>query len=89
MTVLLITHHMDECVTADRVVVISDGKAVLSGTPREVFSQVGRMRDIHLDVPHMAALAEELRAAGMPLREGILTVEEMTGEVCRLLCPSN
>ncbi len=89
ISVVWITHFMEEAVTADRVVVISDGEVALQGTPREVFSQVDRMRELHLDVPHMTALADDLRRAGMPLKDGILTVEEMTEEVCRALCPSN
>ena len=89
ITVIWITHFMEEAVQADRVVVIQDGAVALSGTPREVFMQTERMRSMHLDVPHMAALADELRKGGMPLPEGILTVEEMAREVSRLLCPSN
>ncbi|MBR4457780.1 MAG: energy-coupling factor transporter ATPase [Clostridia bacterium] len=89
ISVVWITHFMEEAATADRVVVVSDGQTVLSGTPREVFTEVEKMREIHLDVPHMADLAKRLRDAGMPLREGILSVDEMTEEVCRLLCPSN
>ena len=89
ITVVWITHFMEEAAQADRVIVISDGEEALTGTPREVFRQVDRMRELHLDVPHMAALAHELREEGMPLPEGILTVEEMAGEVMKLLCPSN
>ena len=89
MTVIWITHYMEEAADADRIIVISDGTIALEGTPREVFSQVGTMRTLHLDVPHMAALADSLRKDGVPLPEGILTVEEMTQEVCKLLCPSN
>ena len=89
ISVVWITHFMEEAATADRVVVVSDGSVALSGTPREVSTQIDRMREIHLDVPHMAELARRLREAGMPLREDILTVDEMTEEVCRLLCPSN
>ena len=88
ITVIWITHFMDEAAQADRILVVSDGKIVETGTPREIFSMVDRLRDLHLDVPHMASLAAELREAGMPLKEGILTVEEMFQEVKRLLCPS-
>ena len=88
ITVLWITHFMEEAALADRILVVSDGSIVDSGTPREVFSRVDRMRELHLDVPHMASLAAELREAGMPLSEGILTVDDMIGEVKRLLCPS-
>ena len=89
ISVIWITHFMEEAVTADRVIVVSDGEIALQGKPREVFTQVERMRELHLDVPHMTSLAEELRKEGMPLKEGIMTVEEMAEEVCRVLCPSN
>ena len=86
ITVIWITHFMEEAALADRVLVMSDGQVALSGTPATVFSRVEKMRDLHLDVPHMAALADELRQAGMPLRDGILTVDELVEEVERL-CP--
>ena len=86
ITVLWITHFMEEAAQADRVLVITDGQIRLSGTPAEVFDRVDEMREMHLDVPHMTALAAELRAAGMPLKSGILTVEELVEEVERL-CP--
>jgi energy-coupling factor transport system ATP-binding protein len=88
ITVVWITHFMEEAALADRILVVTDGEIRLSGTPAEVFSQVDRMREMHLDVPHMAALADELRAAGMPLKHGILTVDDMVEEVNRILCPS-
>ena len=88
ITVIWITHFMEEAAAADRVVVVSDGEVQMDGTPREVFSQVDRMRQLHLDVPPMAALAEELRKAGMPIRDGILTIEEMVQEVEKTLCQS-
>ena len=86
ITVVWITHYMEEVTGADRVVVVDHGETVLSGTPREVFSHVDRLRELHLDVPHMTALADELRQAGMPVRQDAMTVEELTEEVCRL-CP--
>ena len=86
ITVVWITHFMEEAAQADRILVVSDGKIVVSGTPREVFEDIDRIRDLHLDVPRMTALAADLRKEGMPLREGILTVEEMAEEVERL-CP--
>ncbi len=89
ISVVWITHFMEEAALADRVIVISDGEIALQGTPREVFPQVERMRELHLDVPRMTALAARLRAAGMPLSDRILTVEEMTEEVKAALCPSN
>ena len=88
ITVVWITHFMEEAAQADRVVVVSDGQVVRDGTPRQVFEEVEQMRALHLDVPHMTDLARQLREAGMPLPEGILTVEEMAEEVEKLLCPS-
>ena len=86
ITVIWITHFMEEAALADRILVGTDGRIRLSGTPAEVFDHVDEMREMHLDVPHMTSLAGELRAAGMPLRPGILTVEELAEEVKRL-CP--
>ena len=86
ITVIWITHFMEEAAQADRILVVSDGKIVSEGKPRYVFSDVDKMRDLHLDVPRMTALAAELRNEGMPLRDGILTVEELAEEVERL-CP--
>ena len=86
ITVIWITHFMEEAAQADRVLVITDGEIRISGTPDQVFDRVEEMQEMHLDVPHMTALAGELRAAGMPLRSGILTVEELAEEVERL-CP--
>ena len=88
ITVVWITHFMEEAAQADRIVVMNKGTTVLSGTPREVFEQVETLREIHLDVPHMTDLSQDLRKEGMPLPAGILTVEEMAEEVCKLLCPS-
>ena len=78
VTVLLITHYMDEVIDADRVIVMDDGKIVMQGTPREVFSEVERLKSYRLDVPQVTELAWELKKAGMPLPNGILTVEEFT-----------
>ena len=86
ITVIWITHFMEEAALADRVLVVTDGEIRLSGTPAEVFDRVETMREMHLDVPHMTDLARSLRDEGMPLREGILTVEELAEEVERL-CP--
>ena len=88
ITVMWITHYMEEAAQADRVLVVSDGQLVLEGAPRQVFTQVDKMRQLHLDVPPMTDLDDQLRKAGMPLPEGILTVDEMAEEVTRLLCPS-
>ena len=89
ITVVWITHFMEEAALADRVIVISDGHVAKSGTPREVFEDIEDMRKLHLDVPRMTELAQQLRSAGMPLPTGILTVEEMVEEVSKLVCRSN
>ena len=87
ITVFWITHFMEEAALADRVLVISDGKIKSEGTPAEVFDHVDEMHEMHLDVPPMTALANELRGNGMPLPCGILTVENMVQEVEKILCP--
>ena len=69
---------MDEVIGADRVIVMDDGKVVMQGTPKEVFSQVEKLKSYRLDVPQVTELAWELKKAGMPLPNGILTVEEFT-----------
>ena len=76
MTVLLITHHMDECVNADRVIVISDGEIALDGTPGEVFAQVEIMRSLGLDVPATTETLWELRRAGVDVPLTALTEED-------------
>jgi len=84
ITVLWITHFMEEAVECDFAHVMYQGQIVLDGTPREIFSDVERIRPYRLDAPPMARLAEQLRAQGMPLKDGILTVDEMAEEVARL-----
>ena len=88
ITVVWITHFMEEAAQADRIVVMNKGTTVLSGTPREVFEQVETLREMHLDVPHMTDLSQDLRKEGMPLPAGILTVAELAEEVCKLVCRS-
>ena len=85
ITVLWITHFMEEAALADRVIVITDGKICAEGTPAEVFDRVDEMQEMHLDVPPMTALSNELRKKGMPLSAGILTVEDMVMEVEKLV----
>lgn len=87
ITVLWITHFMEEAALADRVLVVTDGKIQLEGAPAQVFDRVKEMKEMHLDVPPMAALADDLRKEGMPLPGGILTVEDMVREVEKVLCP--
>lgn len=85
VTVILITHYMEEVVHADKVFVMDKGNIVLQGTPREVFSKVELLKKHHLDVPQPTLLAYELRKQGVKLPDGILTREELTEELCRLL----
>ena len=84
ITVLWITHFMEEAVECEQVHVMHEGKIVLSGTPREVFSDVAKIKPYRLDAPPMARLAQALRSQGMPIRQDVLTVDEMAEEVARL-----
>ncbi len=77
ITVLLITHYMEEVIDADRVIVMDDGHLVMDGTPREVFSRVKELKTYRLDVPQVTELAWELKQAGLALPDGILTMEEL------------
>ena len=88
MTVIWITHFMEEAAVADRVVVLDKGKIALDGTPAEVFSQGQKVKALGLDVPPMAELAMRLRAGGLSLPDGILTVADMVKELKKALCPS-
>lgn len=85
MTVVLITHYMEEAVLADRVVVMNEGNIVLDGAPREVFTHVRELRDIELDVPQPTELCYRLRQQGIEIREDVLTVEECTQELLTVL----
>lgn len=85
MTVVLITHHMDEAVLAERVVVLDQGRVVLDGSNREVFKQVERLRELGLDVPQVTSLAGLLQAQGLNLRLDTLTVAEMVEQLCQLI----
>ena len=84
VTVILITHYMDEVVDADRVVVMDDGKVVMDGTPREIFSQVDRLKELRLDVPQVTQVAYDLKKKGVALSGGILTIEELVDALCQL-----
>ena len=88
MTVIWITHFMEEAAVADRVVVLDQGRVALDGPPAQVFSKVKQLQALGLDVPPMAELASRLRAGGVNLGEGILTVEDMVKELKKTLCPS-
>ena len=78
ITVVLITHYMEEIIHADKVFVMDRGKIAMQGTPREIFSRVERLKELRLDVPQVTLLAHELKKSGMNLPDGILTVEELT-----------
>ena len=84
ITVLLITHYMEEVTGADRVIVMDDGKIVMDGTPRDIFSQVQKLKDYRLDVPQVTELAWELKNAGVPLKDGILSIEELMDQLIPL-----
>lgn len=78
ITVVLITHYMEEIIHADKVFVMDQGKITMQGTPREIFSQVERLKELRLDVPQVTLLAYELQKNGISLPDGLLTVEELT-----------
>ena len=88
VTVILITHYMEEATWADRIIVMDDGKIVMDGKPREIFSRVRELKECGLDVPQATELAFELKEAGMPLPDGILSREELAEELERILEPS-
>lgn len=82
ITVIHITHFMDEAVEADRVIVMEEGKIAMAGTPSEVFAQVEKLRELGLDVPQVTELAYELRKAGVDIPAGVLTVEGLVNALC-------
>ena len=84
VTVILITHYMEEVVEADRVIVMDRGKVVMQGTPREIFSQVGKLKEYRLDVPQITILADLLRQSGLDIPVGVLTREELVKHILRL-----
>ena len=83
VTVILITHYMEEVVNADKVFVMHNGKVSLQGTPREVFSKVDRLKELSLDVPQVTLLAYELKKAGLDIKDGILTRQELIDSLPR------
>ena len=83
VTVILITHYMEEVIYANKVYVMDRGNVVLQGTPREIFSQVETLKKYRLDVPQVTLLAHELHKAGVDIPEGILTKEELVDTLCR------
>ena len=84
VTVVLITHYMEEVIYADKVIVMDDGKVVMQGTPGEIFSQVDTLKKYRLDVPQVTLLAYELKKAGLDLPAGILSIEELVDNLCQL-----
>ena len=83
VTVVLITHYMEEVIHANKVYVMDGGNVVMQGTPREIFSQVETLKKYRLDVPQVTLLAHELHKDGVDIPEGILTKEELVGALCR------
>ena len=81
ITIILITHYMEETVGADRIILMDQGKMVLDGTPKEIFSKVEELKSLRMDVPLITDLAHELRLSGMPVSEGILKEEELVEEL--------
>ncbi|MBQ4241606.1 MAG: energy-coupling factor transporter ATPase [Lachnospiraceae bacterium] len=84
VTIILITHYMEEVIYADKVFVMGKGEVKMTGTPREIFSRVEELEELRLDVPQVTRLAHELKRRGMTkLPDGILTEEELVDEICR------
>jgi energy-coupling factor transport system ATP-binding protein len=83
VTIIHITHYMEEVIFADKVFVMDRGKIVMQGTPREIFSNVEELHKLRLDVPQVTQLAYELQKSGLPIKSGVLTVEELVEELCK------
>lgn len=84
ITIVLITHYMDEAVEGDRVIVMDNGKAIMEGVPKDIFSQVEKMKEIGLDVPQVTELAYELNKSGIEISTDILNIDEMVEALCQL-----
>ena len=84
VTVILITHYMEEVVDADKIFVMDHGKVVMEGSPKEIFSKVDELKSYRLDVPQVTILADELRKRGLDIPAGILRKEELVEAICRL-----
>jgi len=84
-TIVLITHFMEEAVQADRVIVMSEGRVLMEGSPREIFSKVDELKTIGLDVPQVTELAHRLKGRGLAVRSDVLTIDEMVECLCPLL----
>jgi energy-coupling factor transport system ATP-binding protein len=83
ITIILITHYMEEVIYADKVFVMDKGHIEMSGTPREIFSQVDKLKELRLGVPQVTLLAHELKKSGLPIKDGVLTKEELVQELKR------
>lgn len=84
VTIILITHYMEEVIHADKVFVMDHGKLAMQGTPKEIFSRIDELKELKLDVPQVTSLAYELKKKGLNLPDGILTMEELTEELLKL-----
>ncbi|HIT89117.1 MAG TPA: energy-coupling factor transporter ATPase, partial [Candidatus Merdenecus merdavium] len=84
VTVILITHYMEEVIDADRVIVMHKGDIVMQGTPKEIFSSVDELKKYRMDVPQVTLLAHELKKQGLDLPDGILTIDELVNKICQL-----
>ncbi|MPN49613.1 Energy-coupling factor transporter ATP-binding protein EcfA2 [bioreactor metagenome] len=84
ITIILITHYMEEAVEADRIIVMDSGKVIEEGSPREIFSKVETMKKTGLDVPQVTELAYELQKEGIHINSDILTIDEMVNVLCQL-----
>ena len=84
VTIVLITHYMEEAVFADRIIVMDEGRVEMQGTPKEIFSQVEKLKELRLDVPQVTLLAHELKKSGLNLPDGILTIDEFLHELGKL-----
>ena len=84
ITIILITHYMDEAAQADRIIVLDKGEKVMEGVPREIFSQVEKIKSIGLDVPQVTELAYELQKEGVDISTEILNIDEMVNALCQL-----
>ncbi len=84
ITIVLITHYMEEAVRADRVIVMDEGEVVMDGTPREIFSRVEELKGYRMTVPAVTELAYQLKKRGLDIPDGILTIDELTEALCSL-----
>lgn len=84
VTIILITHYMEEVIDADYVYVMDQGKVVMEGAPKEIFSRIKELKQYRLGVPQVTLLAHELKESGLPLEDGVLTIDELVEKLCQL-----